>query len=70
MGPGKLDIESERPRNKKTGRYTDLDAAGQSTTVIEIPDGHPLLPVLLRNGSIQMLPPEPETEAESGEDPG
>ncbi len=38
QGTGKPDIVSERPRDKKTGRYLDLDDDGQSTTAIEIPD--------------------------------
>ncbi len=39
QGPGKPDIVSERPRDKKTGRYLDLDESGISQTFVEIPEG-------------------------------
>lgn len=70
MGPGHPDIESERPRSRKSGRYTDTDAAGQSTTLIDVPDDHPQLAVLLRNGSIQPLPPKLGKGVADGKDSG
>lgn len=72
MGPGKPDIVSERPRQKKTGRYLDLDQDGLSTTRIEIPEGA-LVDVdqLVRIGAIEAVPrwrtaPEPTGEGEAG----
>lgn len=70
-GSGKPHVESERPRHKKSGRYTDLDAAGQSTTTIDIPDDvTDDVAGLLRRGSIQELPAPVGKGAHRGEDPG
>lgn len=63
MGRGHPDWESERPRNKATGKYKDLDEDGQSTTIVEIPPGTHI-DQLLRAGAIQEVI---ETEDASGE---
>lgn len=63
MGRGHPDWESERPRNRKTNRYKDLDEDGQSTTIVEIPAGAHI-DQLLRAGAIQTVS---ETEDASGE---
>jgi hypothetical protein len=62
MGRGHPDWESERPRNKKTNRYKDLDEQGRSATIVEIPPGAHI-DQLLRAGAIQTI----ETEDASGE---
>lgn len=51
MGRGHPDWESERPRNKRTGKYLDLDEQGRSTTIVEPPGPH--VANLLRSGAIQ-----------------
>ncbi len=63
MGRGHPDWESERPRNRKSNRYKDLDEAGRSTTIVEIPPGAHI-DQLLRAGAIQTVS---ETEDASGE---
>lgn len=75
MPPGTPHIESERPRDKKSGRYMDLGPDGLSTTRIEIPDGA-LVDVdrLVRQGAIEPVPrwrvapdlTDEETEGASG----
>lgn len=63
MGPGRPDIESERPRQSKTGVYQDLDEQGRSTTLVDIPDGARVdVAGLLAVGAIEALPPEPAPE--------
>lgn len=64
MGPGRPDIESERPRQRKTGVFQDLDAQGRSTTLVDIPaDARVDIGALLAAGAIESLPPEPAPEA-------
>ncbi len=63
MGPGAPDIESERPRQRKTGAYQDLDEQGRSTTLADIPAGARVaIGALLAAGALEVLPPEPAPE--------
>ena len=67
MGPGKPDVTSERPRQKKTGIYLDIGPDGRSTTTVDIPaDALADVPGLLRVGAIEALPPEPAPAVKGG----
>ncbi len=70
MGPGAPDIESERPRQRKTGAYQDLDEQGRSTTLVDIPAGARVdIGALLAAGAIEALPesaPEPARKGGKG----
>lgn len=73
LGPGRGERVSERPRHKKTREYSDLDEAGQSTTVVDITEADVAagldLPFLLRIGALEPLPEHSasDTEAVDGE---
>jgi len=57
MGPGKPDLESERPRQKKTGVFLDLDEQGRSTTLVDIPaDARADIGGLIAAGALEALP--------------
>lgn len=68
MGPGRPDLESERPRQKRTGVYLDLDEQGRSTTLVDIPaDARVDVGGLLAVGAIEALPaPEPVRKGGKG----
>lgn len=71
MGPGVPDVESERPRQRKTGVFQDLDEQGRSTTIVAIPAGARVdIGALLAAGAIEALPepvvPEPAREGGKG----
>lgn len=63
MGRGNPDWVSERPRNRKSGAFKDLDEQGRSATLVDVPDGAHVA-LLLKSGAIQTV----ETEDVSGED--
>lgn len=66
MGPGRPDLESERPRQKRTGVYLDLDEQGRSTTLVDIPaDARVDVGGLLAVGAIEALP-APAAEPKKG----
>ena len=66
MGPGRPDIESERPRQRKTGVFQDLDEQGRSTTLVDIPsDARVDIGALLSAGAVEALP-EPEAARKGG----
>ena len=56
--PGAGSRDSERPRNKDTGRYLDND----ETTVTILPTDAVDVAALLRSGAIVPLPPTPKAE--------
>ncbi len=72
-GPGRPDLVSERARTLDVTtnryRYTDLDASGQSTTTIDVPDDVQAdVAALIRSGAIEPLPAEPVADVSARND--
>lgn len=67
MGPGRPDVESERPRQSKTGVYQDIGPDGKSLTVVDVPDDARVnVAALLASGAIEPLPVEKPAKGGKG----